>query len=277
MKRNNALQLFCSPVHLTRVFWMMFLKMLLIPSVGVSLIFELERKVFLISTIHGNDAWILLLKYSYNQKFLLFLFPLPVLIKGHIGKSTFISDYKNEPKFHVSGKLGGKIASEFGIDASAIDSFTISMDVGTVLKREVTWDNLKKVLADTTLNLDHEYVQYILAKQRRSLCVIYETVATKGDTDLDSDSKEEGLTVFCFIDITTVMKCCFMKYTWSLLFLVLLLERKEKKINESKCRIYWKGWSLHAGLNTGFNLSTLTVATLSIFPVLFSVYFRRSL
>ncbi|CAH3131846.1 unnamed protein product [Pocillopora meandrina] len=116
----------------------------------------------------------------------------PVVIKGHIEKSTFISDYKNEPKFHVSGKLGGKIASEFGIDASAIDSFTISMNVGTVLKREVTWDNLKKVLADTTLNLDHEYVQYILAKQRRSLCIIYETVATKGDTDLDSDSKEEG-------------------------------------------------------------------------------------
>lgn len=190
---------------------MMFLKMLLIPSVGVSLIFEFESKVFLISTIHRNDMQILLL-------FLLpeispFFVPQPVLIKGHIEKSTFISDYKNEPKFHVSGKLGGKIASEFGIDASAIDSFTISMDVGTVLKREVTWDNLKKVLADTTLNLDHEYVQYILAKQRRSLCVIYETVATKGDTDLDSDSKEEGLTVFCFIDITTVMKYCFMKYT----------------------------------------------------------------
>ena len=211
MKRNNALQLFCSPVHLTRVFWMMFLKMLLIPSVGVSLIFEFESKVFLTSTIHRNDVRILLL-------FLLpeispFFVPQPVLIKGHIEKSTFISDYKNEPKFHVSGKLGGKIASEFGIDASAIDSFTISMDVGTVLKREVTWDNLKKVLADTTLNLDHEYVQYILAKQRRSICVVYETVATKGDTDLDSDSKEEGLTVFCFIDITTVMKYCFMKYT----------------------------------------------------------------
>lgn len=116
----------------------------------------------------------------------------PVHIKGHIEKSTFISNYKNEPKFHISGKLGGKIASEFGIDASAVDSFTISMDVGTVLKREVTWVNLKKALADTTLNLGHEYVQYIRTKQRRSLCIIYETVATQGDTDLDSDSREEG-------------------------------------------------------------------------------------
>ena len=40
---------------------MMFLKMLLIPSVGVSLIFEFESKVFLISTIHRNDVQILLL------------------------------------------------------------------------------------------------------------------------------------------------------------------------------------------------------------------------
>lgn len=73
------------------------------------------------------------------------------------------------------------------------------MDVGTVLKREVTWVHLKKALADTTLNLGHEYVQYIRTKQRRSLCIIYETVATQGDTDLDSDSREEGLTILCFI------------------------------------------------------------------------------
>lgn len=70
------------------------------------------------------------------------------------------------------------------------------MDVGNVTKREVRWGNLNDALADMTLNLDHEYVQYILSKQRRSLCVIYETVATHGDTELDSDSSGQGVVIF---------------------------------------------------------------------------------
>lgn len=93
----------------------------------------------------------------------------------------------------MSGKLGAKIATELGIDLSATDSFTISMDVGDVAKREIRWSNLNDALADITLNLDHEYVQYILSKPRRSLCVIYETVSTHGDTELDSDSSGQGV------------------------------------------------------------------------------------
>lgn len=116
----------------------------------------------------------------------------PVDISGQIKKSIFIANYKNEPKFHVSGKLGAKIATEFGIDVSATDSFTISMDVGDVIKREIQWSNLNDALGDITLNLDHEYVQYILSKRRRSLCVIYETVSTHGDSELDSDRNGQG-------------------------------------------------------------------------------------
>lgn len=75
------------------------------------------------------------------------------------------------------------------------------MDVGTTTKREVTWENLNKALADVTLNLDHEYVQYILSKRRRSLCIIYETVTTIGDSDLDSDSQKEGFVCFLYVFI----------------------------------------------------------------------------
>lgn len=67
------------------------------------------------------------------------------------------------------------------------------MDVGDVIKKQVHWGNLNDALADITLNLDHEYVQYILSKPRRSLCVIYETVATHGDSELDSDSSGQGV------------------------------------------------------------------------------------
>ena len=114
---------------------------------------------------------------------------------GHVSqfqKSVFIRNYKNEPKFHVKGKLGGKIAQYFGIDASSIDSFTVSMDVGTVIKRELKWNVLNELLADNTLNVDHEFVQYILGKPRRSLCIVYETVSTGSDADVDSDAAEEG-------------------------------------------------------------------------------------
>ena len=62
-----------------------------------------------------------------------------------------------------------------------------------MIKREIHWGNLNEALADITLNLDHEYVQYILSKPRRSLCVIYETVATHGDSELDSDSNGQGM------------------------------------------------------------------------------------
>lgn len=69
------------------------------------------------------------------------------------------------------------------------------MDVGTVTKREIRWGSLNDALADMTLNLDHEYVQYVLSNPRRSLCVIYQTVATHGDTEFDSDSSEKGIII----------------------------------------------------------------------------------
>ena len=62
-----------------------------------------------------------------------------------------------------------------------------------MIKKEVRWEDLNEALDDKTLNLDHECVQYILHKPRRSLCVIYETVATYSDADLDSDSVQEGI------------------------------------------------------------------------------------
>ena len=62
-----------------------------------------------------------------------------------------------------------------------------------MIKKEVTWDDLNEALADKTLNLDHEFVQYILHKPRRSLCIVYETVATSSDADLDSDALKEGI------------------------------------------------------------------------------------
>lgn len=116
----------------------------------------------------------------------------PVDISSQIKKSVFIRNYKNEPKFHVHGRLGAKVAEEFGIDVSAIDAFTVSMDVGTVIKREVGWGDLNEALADKTLNLEHEFVQYVIHKPRRSLCIVYETVATGSDADVDSDSLKEG-------------------------------------------------------------------------------------
>ena len=62
-----------------------------------------------------------------------------------------------------------------------------------MIKREVGWGDLNEALADKTLNLEHEFVQYIIHKPRRSLCIVYETVATGSDADVDSDSLKEGI------------------------------------------------------------------------------------
>ncbi|XP_068688511.1 uncharacterized protein [Montipora foliosa] len=116
----------------------------------------------------------------------------PVSDASQIENSVFIHNYKNEPRFNVNGKLGTKIAKDFGIDISAVDSFTVSMDVGAVIKREVKWKDLNELLKDQMLNLDHEFVQYILAKPRRCICIVYQTVVTESDTDVDSDSVRKG-------------------------------------------------------------------------------------
>ena len=136
--------------------------------------------------INPNQIGICLLFHIFG-----FIFQ-PVDCVSKFEKSVFIRKYKNEPKFDVKGKVGGKIAQYFGIDASSIDSFTVEMNVGTVTKRELKWDVLNQLLADNTLNVDHEFVQAILGKPRRSLCIVYETVSTGSDADVDSDVDQEG-------------------------------------------------------------------------------------
>ena len=70
------------------------------------------------------------------------------------------------------------------------------MDVGTVVKKEVGWGELSQALVGKTLNLEHEFVQDIIDKPRRSLCVVYEVVTTGSDADVDSDSTKEGTDSF---------------------------------------------------------------------------------
>ena len=110
-----------------------------------------------------------------------------------------MSKYKNEPQFHVSGKLGGKIASELGIDLSTTDAFTISMNFGTVIKRDIKWQTLHDALAESEFNLDHVFVQKILDSKRSSLCIVYEVLTCRGDSELDSDCDVEGLFILTLI------------------------------------------------------------------------------
>ena len=70
------------------------------------------------------------------------------------------------------------------------------MDVGTVIKKEVGWGELSQALVGKTLNLEHDFVQDIIDKPRRSLCIVYETVTTGSEVDVDSDSTREGTDSF---------------------------------------------------------------------------------
>ena len=92
----------------------------------------------------------------------------------------------------MSGKLGGKLAQELGIDVSTADSFIVKMDLGTINKSEIRWQDLNNALKDQTLNLDHEFVQAILNSKRRKLCIIHEILTTTKDTNIQSDLQVQG-------------------------------------------------------------------------------------
>ena len=49
---------------------------------------------------------------------------------------------------------------------------TVSMDVGTVVKREVGWEVLNEAVVDKTLNLDHEFVQYIISNSNLTIAIL---------------------------------------------------------------------------------------------------------
>ncbi|KXJ08722.1 uncharacterized protein LOC110248344 [Exaiptasia diaphana] len=116
----------------------------------------------------------------------------PIDVSKKIKTSEFVSNYSNQPTLHVSGKLGGKIAKELGIDVSTADSFVVKMDLGSINKSEIRWQDLNDALKDQTLKLDHEFVQAILNCRRRSLCIVFETLNTTKDTNIQSDIQVEG-------------------------------------------------------------------------------------
>lgn len=114
-------------------------------------------------------------------------------VSSKVQKSVFITNYQNNPQFHVKGKLGGKIASEFDMDTSSSDSFTINMNIGSVTRNEVRWEDLHGALAGKTINLDHDFMQKIMGSKRRSLYLIYEMLCTvTDDTKLNKDTEVEG-------------------------------------------------------------------------------------
>ena len=85
------------------------------------------------------------------------------------------------------------------MDTDTSDSFTVSMNIGNVMRSEVCWESLHHALLGKTINLDHDFMQKTLASKRRSLCVIYETLCTMADdTKLDKDTEIEGNIVSSF-------------------------------------------------------------------------------
>ena len=104
----------------------------------------------------------------------------------------FITNYENTPSLHVSGKLGAKLASELGIDVSTADSFVVKMNLGTLDKSEIRWQDLNDLLKDKKLNLKHEFVQAIQKSKRRNLCIVNEALTLTKETNIQSELNVEG-------------------------------------------------------------------------------------
>lgn len=67
------------------------------------------------------------------------------------------------------------------------------MDLGTINKSEIRWQDLNDAFKDKTLNLDHEFVQAISKSKRRKLCIVSESLNTTKDTNIQSDLQVEGI------------------------------------------------------------------------------------
>ncbi|XP_057303085.1 uncharacterized protein LOC130642743 [Hydractinia symbiolongicarpus] len=102
---------------------------------------------------------------------------------------TILENFSESPTFKVSGSIGGKIASELNFNLSGSDTVTLTIKLGDVVKTEVCWQTLQEFLQENRVNLSHSIFREVRKSKRTSLCVVLESLSTKGDGNLEETSE----------------------------------------------------------------------------------------
>ena len=86
--------------------------------------------------------------------------------------SVLLQNYHSSPRYHKSGKIGGKIAEEFDVDLSIVETMDISLKLGNVTKQEVVWQKLYDATNGKQVRPDHPLVKSIRKRPTKSLFLI---------------------------------------------------------------------------------------------------------
>ena len=102
--------------------------------------------------------------------------------------------YQESPSFTVDGDLGSKIATELDIDMSTVDSFTLTVSFGDIMKTKINWESLERGIQTTKINMNHEIIKELKGKKgkRTSLCIILESLSCKAEGPISGTADEEG-------------------------------------------------------------------------------------
>lgn len=122
-----------------------------------------------------------------------------------------MENYESTPSFHISGKIGGKIADEFEVDLSVNETLQVLMKLGKIVKKEISWQNLYDKLNNRKMKVDHPLLKAINKSKRRSLCLISMVVTSGSEMNLDEDKDVGGQGKTFNKSIALAIKLPFLK------------------------------------------------------------------
>lgn len=123
------------------------------------------------------------------------IFAQTVDVKDLLSSSVLFENYSSTPSYHKAGKIGGKIAEEFGVDISLNETMQVLLKLGDVMKQEVIWQKLYDKINGKMLKITHPLLKVIKSNKKRSLFLIG-MVVTSGLTEtINKDMTVSGRSI----------------------------------------------------------------------------------
>jgi len=104
---------------------------------------------------------------------------------------TLLKSYNEFPTLDMGGSISAKATEEFKLDLKGDEKVKLVMKLGDIEKVEVSWQQLHKILEKNVFNCDDQV--YKNAKRSgMTLCVVIESICTKGDGSVEEDSTKSA-------------------------------------------------------------------------------------
>jgi len=105
--------------------------------------------------------------------------------------SIIMEDFTETPTLKVNGSIGTKIAKELNLNLSGSDTMTMTIKLGDIVKNECDWESLQEALEKQRIKTNHPLLKETKKSKRSTLCVVLESLVTKGEGELSKDTDIE--------------------------------------------------------------------------------------